>query len=107
MLWPPYSAHVRNDILETYINKLGGDITWKNIKQDKPKLNVNDTKKSTHKKIKKSKKKNVKQPQIDNIINNEVPNSEKWTCPVCNKTICLNGKESHEKSKKHKNNLIK
>jgi len=98
----------KRNILETYINKLGGDITWKN-KQGKPKLNVNDTKKnkSTPKKKKKSKKKKVKQTQIDNIINNELPNPEKWTCPVCNKTICLNGKESHEKSKKHKINLIK
>mgnify|MGYP001037356756 CR=1 FL=1 len=104
----------KRNILETYINKLGGDITWKNIKKDNKKLNVNDTaiskiiNNSTPKKKKKSKKKKVKQTQIiDNIINDEVPNPEKWTCKVCNKTICLNGKESHEKSKKHKNNLLK
>ena len=122
----------KRNILETYINKLGGDITWKNIKQDKP--NVNDTKKSTPKKKKKNKKKKEKQINIEKIIidNGNIVNdllkktaeplpflhgdgnihwknesnkpnaTEKWTCPVCNKTIYIKDKVSHENSKKHK-----
>ena len=105
----------KRNILETYINKLGGDITWKNIKQAKPKVNENVTKKSTPKK--KNKKKKEKKINIEKIIidngnihwqneSNKPNATEKWKCPVCNKTICLNGKESHENSK-HKKNLLK
>ena len=117
----PLPVNKKRKILETYINKLGGDITWKNIKKDKKKLNVNvnvnvNSKINNSKKEKSKKKKEKKTKIIKRIVNYEPAVQKtaigellipKWTCKVCNKTICLNGKESHEKSKKHKKNLLK
>jgi len=125
----PLPVNKKRKILETYINKLGGDITWKNIKKDKKKLNVNvnvnvnskinnskkekSEKSEKSKKSKKSKKKKEKKTKIiKRIADYEPANTAigellmpKWTCKVCDKTICLIGKESHEKSKKHNKNL--